>query len=158
MNNVNDIATTNESTLSIGLEKLKQKQEEIYNISEGMAKEIEKQIILIIKTTASELKNNEMAEPIAKFKVMFDQCADESEPTIGYSITLKPKEKMQTEKFFGFSNQFMKEETKDLIGKERIQLALKIKRELQPIMGERFMVDILIDHLWYNHITVDLTK
>lgn len=148
------------SNISEGIAILKQKQKEISNLSENLAKSIEQELINIIKKTALELNNFDLAEPIYKFKVIFDQCADENTPTISYRITLEPKEKMKSENFVNFSNHFFRNnnEMKEKIGKERMNVALKIRNAILPIMDDHYLVDILVNELHYNHVTVDLTK
>lgn len=147
-----------ELTMADSILALKNKLSEVEIMSDNLAKVVEKEIIGLIKKTSEENGNKELEVPIIQFRVFFDQCADESFPTIGYSIMINPKEKFTPAKFVNFNHHFLKEDVKASIGSERMKIAFAIKKAISEIMEDDFLVQILVDNLGYNHITVDLRK
>jgi hypothetical protein len=146
----------NESILSDSISALKNKISEVENMSENLAKVVEKELIELIKKTSADNGNKELEKPIIQFRVSLDKAADENIPTIGYGIMINPKEKFTPAKFVNFNYHFLKEDVKSSIGNERMKIAFAIKKAISTIMEDDFLVSILVENLWYNHITVDL--
>lgn len=136
---------------------LEQKEKEIEAISVNLALSIEKEIISLVKNKAKELGNDELEAPIFKFKVYFDRCADENYPDIAYRIMVEPKVKFNPEKFIRFERRCFSD-TQPQITQEQSDIAFALKRVISVFMQDSKMVEIMVNHLDYNQIVVDLLK